>query len=77
MKKRFFQFEEETTDMRVITYIFPMSCNLGAFKMLRRAFTDLDDSNYRVYYLMLNVNQMNLSTTTQSAYQEMSGSLTE
>ena len=50
MKKRFFQFEEETTDMRVITYIFPMSCNLGAFKMLHRAFSDLDDSNYRVYY---------------------------
>lgn len=73
MKKRFFYFEEETLDRTLIRYIFPMSCNLGAFKMLSNAFNYLDESNYRAYYFdieckeneFINYNAIELSKYTR------------
>lgn len=46
--RKFIKFIEEDLDGNIINYIFPYSCNIGAYKILYKNFPNVPESNYRV-----------------------------
>ena len=46
--KKFFEFIEEDYVGNTTTFIFPMECNTGAYKLLHRAFPNMYESNYHL-----------------------------
>lgn len=53
MKRKYFKFIEEDYEGNYTTYIYCMRSNLGAFKMLHKAFNNLSETSYRISTCLL------------------------